>query len=192
MQVTATERRLVEYYRKADSDTKKSAMRLLKGEDGTVGGIVALRLLGGCGRTDGRSRSGRGFEGSEAEIEIQSKYEWYMLDSLKKYSSLYSILAIRMKLQLMGLDYVRKADDPDFSGLRSNEEYFGIYAGDDRPEVDRKLETLRRVEIYAYRNVLGLDDFRSQTLRKNLLIQEHLRWNAFMLSCGFVPASARR
>ena len=136
-----------------------------------------------------RSRNGTGFEGSEKEIEIHSKYEWYMLDSLKKYSSLYSILAIRMKLQLMGLDYVRKADDPDFSGLRSNEEYFGIYAGDDRPEVDRKLETLRRVEIYAYRNVLGLDDFRSQTLRKNLLIQEHLRWNAFMLSCGFVPAS---
>ena len=32
MQVTATERRLVELYRKADAETKKAAMSLLKGE----------------------------------------------------------------------------------------------------------------------------------------------------------------
>jgi len=54
MQVTATERRLVEYYRKADSDTKKSAMRLLKGEDGTVGGIVGSLLEGAASLFTGK------------------------------------------------------------------------------------------------------------------------------------------
>lgn len=136
-----------------------------------------------------RSRSGTGFEGSDKEIEIHSRYEWYMLDSLKKYSSLYSILAIRMKLQLMGLDYVRKAASPDLPRLASNEAYFSVYAGDDRPEVDRKLAALRGMEIYAYRTVLDMDDLRSRSFRKTLLFQEHLRWNAFMFSCGFVPAS---
>ena len=40
MKVTATERKLVEAYRLADSDTKKRAMNLLKGEDPTVDSIL--------------------------------------------------------------------------------------------------------------------------------------------------------
>lgn len=41
MKVTATERKLVEAYRQADSDTKKRAMNLLKGkEEGLLEGIL--------------------------------------------------------------------------------------------------------------------------------------------------------
>ena len=40
MRVTATEKRLVEYYRKADSETKKSALNLLKN------GTAATSILG--------------------------------------------------------------------------------------------------------------------------------------------------
>ena len=48
MKVTATERKLVEAYRLADSDTKKRAMNLLKGkDDGILGG-----LLGGADISD--------------------------------------------------------------------------------------------------------------------------------------------
>ena len=48
MKVTATERKLVEAYRLADSDTKKRAMNLLKGkEEGVLGG-----LLGGADISD--------------------------------------------------------------------------------------------------------------------------------------------
>ena len=65
MQVTATERRLVEYYRKADSDTKKSAMRLLKGEDGTVGGIVGSLLEGAASIFSGKKKEGATREGDE-------------------------------------------------------------------------------------------------------------------------------
>ena len=45
MQVTATERRLVELYRAADSNTKKDAMRVLKGGDTDV---VLQNLLEGA------------------------------------------------------------------------------------------------------------------------------------------------
>ena len=48
MKVTATERKLVEAYRLADSDTKKRTMNLLKGkDDGILGG-----LLGGADISD--------------------------------------------------------------------------------------------------------------------------------------------
>ncbi len=40
MKVTATERKLVELYRAADGDTRKAAIKLLKGEDSTAGMIL--------------------------------------------------------------------------------------------------------------------------------------------------------
>ena len=47
MKVTATERKLVEAYRQADSDAKKRAMDILKGKDEGLGG-----LLNGDGTSD--------------------------------------------------------------------------------------------------------------------------------------------
>ena len=52
IQVTATEKKLVELYRAADSDTKKAALALLKGEKTQTGGILSSilgnnNLLGG-------------------------------------------------------------------------------------------------------------------------------------------------
>lgn len=44
MQVTATERRLVELYRKASSEDKKAAMKSLKGEDSLIGEIAESLL----------------------------------------------------------------------------------------------------------------------------------------------------
>lgn len=46
MQLTATEKKLVELYRAADSDTKKSALKVLKGENSLAGDLLES-LLGG-------------------------------------------------------------------------------------------------------------------------------------------------
>ena len=46
MKVTATEKRLVEYYRKADTDTRKRAMNILKGDDVATSEVLET-LLGG-------------------------------------------------------------------------------------------------------------------------------------------------
>ena len=40
LKVTSTEKKLVELYRKADTETKKAAMNLLKGEDTTMDSIL--------------------------------------------------------------------------------------------------------------------------------------------------------
>ena len=44
MQVTATERKLVELYRKADGKTKKEALQVLKGEDSLTGDLLESLL----------------------------------------------------------------------------------------------------------------------------------------------------
>lgn len=46
VKVTASEKKLLELYRAADSDTKKAAVSLLKGESTGIGDIIAS-LLGG-------------------------------------------------------------------------------------------------------------------------------------------------
>ncbi len=46
MKVTATERRLVELYREADSDRKKMAMNVLKGESSTMDGLLGSLIDG--------------------------------------------------------------------------------------------------------------------------------------------------
>ena len=46
MKVTATEKRLVEYYRKADTDTRKRAMNILKGDNDSTSELLES-LLGG-------------------------------------------------------------------------------------------------------------------------------------------------
>ena len=46
MKVTATERKLVELYREADSDRKKMAMNVLKGESNTFDGFLGNLIDG--------------------------------------------------------------------------------------------------------------------------------------------------
>ena len=52
MKVTTTEKKLIEYYRLADSDTKKAATKVLKGE---CGEFITNLLGGGTGTADGLS-----------------------------------------------------------------------------------------------------------------------------------------
>ena len=40
MKVTATEKKLLELYRAADSDTKKEAMKILKGDDSSAEDVL--------------------------------------------------------------------------------------------------------------------------------------------------------
>ena len=54
MRLTATEKRLVEAYRKADSDTKKAAMKVLKGGSSEV--LVENLISGALGALTGSKR----------------------------------------------------------------------------------------------------------------------------------------
>ena len=134
-----------------------------------------------------KNSSKEGNEQKDEEVEIHARYEWNTNDPMKKKSNMYSILSIRSKLMLMGMDYRKKTGDPQ--AIRGNEEYFAVYAKNDRPGIVRVIETAAGTEVYEYPPVPEKESFRKHTLRKSLAIQEHYRWTAFLICNGFVPAS---
>ena len=86
-------------------------------------------------------------------------------------SSLYGCLSLRFKLNLMGLDFADRGAPA--LGI-SREEYMKIYAGEDAVNLEG-VDTDFVCAPYSKRSLLA--------------IQEHHRWNSFMLTRGFVPSS---
>ena len=104
---------------------------------------------------------------------------WYTkLSPIDRESNIYACLSLRHKLNMMGLDFV-KADSK--VKYLSNEEYMNIYAKDDKPEA----VYFKDNDLKAFKYNLNFKD----SPRKNLAFLEHERWNAFMISKGFVPAT---
>lgn len=105
--------------------------------------------------------------------------KWYTDQSrLERDSNIFACLSIRSKLNFMGLDYVPENDAAD---ALSYEEYMGIYASADMPDVEIPCDGARPVVTYT-------TDFR-KSKRRNLAIHEHQRWNSFMLSRGMIPST---
>ena len=120
-----------------------------------------------------------------AKSKAASDREWYTVRSqLERESSLYCCLSVRSKLNLMGLDCVPKGT----RGRRplTEEEYLARYAKGDMPD----FETYG-VEVDGKKVVHYDLDFKP-SLRTDLAVHEHLRWNSFMISKGMVPADKER
>ena len=119
---------------------------------------------------------------SEQE-EKASRLRWYLKRSvIERESNVYACLSVRSKLHLIGLDYC-KADVNDRKAL-TEEEYLSVYAENDQPD----FVTAAEGQAVAVRYPL---DYK-QSRRKNLAVQEHSRWNAFMITKGFIPADKQR
>lgn len=100
---------------------------------------------------------------------------WYDFHQTQRESNIYAVLSIRMKLQLMGFDYEKGSDGGDESA------YLDKYQKDDEIEYEDTGAVMgRKIEKYTL-------DFKHDTLRERMTIQEHQRWNAYMITCGFVP-----
>lgn len=100
---------------------------------------------------------------------------WYGFHQTQRESNIYAVLSLRMKLQLMGFDYEKG------SGECAESAYLDKYQKDDEIEYeDTGVVMGRRIEKYTL-------DFKHDTLRERMTIQEHQRWNAYMMTCGFVP-----
>lgn len=100
---------------------------------------------------------------------------WYDFHQTQRESNIYAVLSIRMKLQLMGFDYEKGSDGGEESA------YLDKYQKNDEIEYeDTGVVMGRRIEKYTL-------DFKHDTLRERMTIQEHQRWNAYMITCGFVP-----
>lgn len=105
---------------------------------------------------------------------------WYTQKTeFERESNVYACLSLRAKLHMMGLDYVPRAAA---SHPLSEEEYLARYAGGDLPEyADDLAVDGKRIIRYG----LHFADSR----RTAMAIHEHYRWNSFMLTKGFIPAT---
>ena len=107
--------------------------------------------------------------------------KWFKSKSqMERDSSLYCCLSLRSKLNLMGLDY--RLEGAEGVALTENE-YLKIYAGEDRPNTERYNLRANGKSIVGYD--LNFKDGR----RKTMAIQEHHRWNSFMITRGMIPAT---
>ena len=155
---------------------------------------------------------------TDDEIKILTNYRWHNMDPNKAASNIYDILSIRFKLDLMGVDARddwktfrgrydmslgekinknNKQKRLDFSAIetrilrdeRAHLDSYITFLGEDtynRYELDRlDFSTIKsenyRDEVSKYLS--------GGTLRANMMVQEHYRWNAFMISKGFVPVN---
>lgn len=115
-------------------------------------------------------------------IHQEAHCNWYQnLTQLERDSNLYACLSLRFKLNLLGLDYCPIAEN-DLPAL-TEEEYLEIYAQDDRPDFTYYNKKIDDKKIIHY-NI----DFKQST-RQTLAIQEHYRWNSYMISKGIIPSS---
>lgn len=102
----------------------------------------------------------------EEIVEAIALYNWfYKWASSKRDSNMYSALNIRFKLNLLGLDLDEKYDEKTYSELAK------VYK-----------------ETYGDNRRYDLSSLVIKGARRNLGIQEHYRWNAYMICNGFVPA----
>lgn len=115
----------------------------------------------------------------EDEILVDTKYGWYIEKTqLERDSNVYAALSIRAKLNLLGIDYSKRSD----VDALTHEEYLEYYAHGDMPEYYDSL-VINGKKIVKY----PLDFTKSK--RTYMAIQEHYRWNAYMISRGAIPAT---
>lgn len=118
---------------------------------------------------------------TDEELKV-SRLKWFInKTTIERESNLYSCLSLRNKLQLMGLDYCKK-EDKTKEGI-SEEKYLSIYAMNDKPNIIYDKDGNAKAIKYSL-------DYKNSR-RKTMAIQEHHRWNAFMIMKGFIPATKK-
>ena len=128
------------------------------------------------------SSSGKELAEEDIErIEQEAHRNWFVKKTPnERESNIYCTLSLRSKLNMMGLDYVDVAEDGEEIDEKA---YLEIYAGDDMPDISSYGLTANGKPIIKYTL-----DFK-ESRRKDMAIHEHYRWNSFMITKGFVPAT---
>lgn len=124
-------------------------------------------------------KSNMNLETAKQVIEEATK-SWYAMHQIQRESNIYAILSIRSKLQLLGFDYA-----PVNSPLGDESAaYQKAYEKDDPIVYDDTREDVKGKKTIVYTN-----ERVSHSVRENLAILEHQRWNAYMISKGNIPST---
>lgn len=109
--------------------------------------------------------------------KLKATRSWYKQAQFQRESNIYGVLAIRMKLQLIGFDLRDKADGEK----DASDEFMRAYEKDDPIVYDGSEIEGRKGVVYTN------DAFKFDSLRGRMAIQEHQRWNAYAITCGMIP-----
>lgn len=125
-----------------------------------------------------------GKEGEDEKKEEQNpsalaRQEWYKeWKQVQRESNTYACLSIRMKLHLLGYDYTFGKGDE-----KASREFLEKYtAGNPIQYMEKEVNGKKPV---LYKN----DMLEIPSVRYNYAVQEHQRWNAYMITNGFLPSS---
>ncbi|MEG1663471.1 MAG: hypothetical protein RR338_05735, partial [Clostridia bacterium] len=119
----------------------------------------------------------------EEEVKAKALKKWYSQAQVQRESNIYACLSVRMKLQLLGFDYC----DKDETAQNANDAYQVAYETNDPIIYDDSKNTVKskRTIVYTNNYVVG-------SVRNTFAIQEHQRWNAYMISCGIIPSTIKQ
>lgn len=107
-----------------------------------------------------------------------AKSSWFAQNQVQRQSNVYACLSIRSKLQLLGFDYCRMSEDRG----DARDQFMERYQYNNPIVYSSKSQNGRREIVYT-------TDFVQDSVRGIMTIQEHQRWNAYMITCGFIPST---
>lgn len=117
---------------------------------------------------------------------IEADKKWYVKrrgekgrSRLERESNIYVAISLRSKLHMMGLDCVPVTAEGE---ALSETEYLAIYAGEDLPAYYEDMTAAGKPIVQYPLNF-------AEGRRTTMAMQEHYRWNSFMITKGFIPAS---
>ncbi|MBQ4563654.1 MAG: hypothetical protein IJA58_04130 [Lachnospiraceae bacterium] len=99
-------------------------------------------------------------------VKRKAEEEWNGFDYFTRYSNLYAAMNLRLKLNLLGLDYVKDGK------------------GENTKLIEEKYP--RREDAYKYQ------EYFVRSKRNALLAQEHARWNAYHLLEEYLPLAKNK
>lgn len=116
------------------------------------------------------------YHGHRANGQTTADYSWFSMDPTIRASNRYVIMDTRLKLHLMGYDYLKKGE-PGSESAVTEAAYYTRYAG------AAELPTFDFQHVFLNESAFA----GMKAYRRHMVIQEHSRWNAYMISRGFVP-----
>jgi len=114
------------------------------------------------------------------EVKEKAHEIWYSKwTQVQRESNIYVQLGIRLKLNLLGYDFVKIYDTGEDCKKNFIEQY----------QKNLPIKIGKEITNNLYKVNLTFDDLEVKCVRQTLAIQEHMRWNAYMIINGFIPLS---
>lgn len=167
-------------------DNKTAVYNMKTLDDGVITAMAKMRNRIYSLESEATENKATPDEALIREVYDQADCNWYIerenqkgRTRLERESNLYACLSLRPKLHMMGLDYRPVSEEGE---ALDEQTYLARYAGTDLPTYYEGIEA-------DGKPIVKYDLDFPESRRRTMAIHEHYRWNSFMISKGFVPAT---